>query len=167
LRLAKKKCSRRGTAVVEQPSWRSRRGEAAREWIPYENRTAEAEYFFDERNEEVVYYGQNPVKRLYTSLALVLFEALICAIISWISWKKVVLIFYGAYFLSFISLRSFSSKNSWNIVIQVSFEDNFDLYGKYPLSLKIIMSPANNKEPRSKRGMKADNCFLFDASIQE
>jgi hypothetical protein len=37
--------SRRGTAVVEQPSWNSRRGTAVVEWVPFGNRSAEAAYF--------------------------------------------------------------------------------------------------------------------------
>jgi hypothetical protein len=47
---------------VEQPSWNSRRGTAVVEWFPFENRSAEAEYFFDERNEEFGHYGQTLFK---------------------------------------------------------------------------------------------------------
>ncbi|MFT6856945.1 MAG: hypothetical protein ACJA0X_002932, partial [Cyclobacteriaceae bacterium] len=32
------------------------------EWFPFENRSAEAEYFFDERNEEFGHYGQTLFK---------------------------------------------------------------------------------------------------------
>ncbi|MFT5815271.1 MAG: hypothetical protein ACI9VT_003043 [Psychroserpens sp.] len=53
--------SRRGTAVVEQPSWNSHRGAAAMKWVPFGNRSAEAEYFLDKRNEEVGHYGQTLV----------------------------------------------------------------------------------------------------------
>jgi hypothetical protein len=53
-----KACDReKNEAVVEQPSWNSRRGTAAIEWVPFRNRSAEAEYFFDKRNEEVGHYG--------------------------------------------------------------------------------------------------------------
>jgi hypothetical protein len=60
--------SHRGTAIVEQPSWNSRRGTAAMEWVPFGNRSAEAEYFLDERNEEVRHYGQtlNTLQGLFT-----------------------------------------------------------------------------------------------------
>jgi hypothetical protein len=39
-----------------KPSWSSRRGTAAMEWVPFGNRSANAEYFFDKRNEEVGNY---------------------------------------------------------------------------------------------------------------
>jgi hypothetical protein len=47
---------------VEQPSWNSGRGTAVVEWVPFGNRSAESEYFFDEHNEEVGYYGQTLLK---------------------------------------------------------------------------------------------------------
>ncbi len=34
------------------------KNEAAMEWVPFGNRSAEAEYFFDGRNEEVRHYEQ-------------------------------------------------------------------------------------------------------------
>jgi len=51
-------------AVVEQPSWSSHRGAAVAEWIPYGNRSAEEEYFFDGRNEEVGYNGQTELRSI-------------------------------------------------------------------------------------------------------
>jgi hypothetical protein len=44
-----------------KPSWNSRRGTAAMKWVPFGNRSAEAEYFLDKRNEEVGHYGQTLV----------------------------------------------------------------------------------------------------------
>jgi hypothetical protein len=73
---------------VEQPSWNSRHGTAAMEWVPFGNRSAEAEYFFDQRNEEAGHYGQTLMRRLHISPTLEHFKALICVIISWIPCKK-------------------------------------------------------------------------------
>jgi hypothetical protein len=49
-------------AIVEQPSRSSHRGAAIVEWIPYGNRSAEVDYFFDGPNEEIGYDGKTPLR---------------------------------------------------------------------------------------------------------